>query len=69
MKTVLFPYGKEKIEYTFGDELKAVLESKIEEYDSQKSEQDLILEAMQNPVNSKTLKECGNSRIFLFSQK
>ena len=57
MKTVLFPYGKEKIEYTFGDELKAVLESKIEEYDPQKSEQDLILEAMQNPVNSKTLKE------------
>ena len=57
MKTVLFPYGKEKIEYTFGDELKAVLESEIEEYKPQKSEQDLILEAMQNPVGSKTLKE------------
>jgi hypothetical protein len=45
MKTVLFPYGKEKLEYTFGSELKAVLESKIEEYDPQKSEQDLVLEA------------------------
>ena len=44
MKTVLFPYGKEKIKYTFGDELKAVLESEIEEYDPQKSEQDLIFE-------------------------
>lgn len=57
MKKVLFPYGKEKLEYTFGDELKAVLESKIEEYDPQKTEQDLVLEAMQNPVGSKTLRE------------
>ncbi len=57
MKTVLFPYGKEKIEYTFGDELKAVLESEIEEYKPQKSEQDLILEAMQNPVGTKALRE------------
>lgn len=57
MKTVLFPYGKEKIEYKFGEELKAVLESKIEEYDPQKSEEDLVLDAMKNPVGSKTLKE------------
>ena len=34
-----------------------MLESEIEEYKPQKSEQDLILEAMQNPVGSKTLKE------------
>ena len=57
MKTILFPYGKEKIQYTFGDELKAVLESKIESYNPQKSEQDLVLEAMANPIGTKTLKE------------
>ena len=57
MKTVLFPYGKEKIEYTFGDELQGVLESKIEEYHPQKCQQDLVLDAMKNPIGTKTLKE------------
>ena len=32
MKTVLFPYGKEKIEYTFDSQLSYVLESSIENY-------------------------------------
>ena len=32
MKTVLFPYGKTKISHTFGDELSALLEPKINEY-------------------------------------
>ena len=62
MKTVLFPYGKEKISHTFGDELKAVLESEIEEYNPQKSEQDLILEAMSNPVGTKSLRELSKGK-------
>jgi hypothetical protein len=32
MKEILFPYGKEKISYIFGDELCALLEPKINEY-------------------------------------
>ena len=62
MKTVLFPYGKEKISHTFGDELKAVLESEIEEYNPQKSEQDLILDAMSNPVGTKSLRELSKGK-------
>ncbi len=58
MKKVLFPYGKEKIEYNFkDDELISILESKIEEYEPSMDEQALVLEAMANPVGTKTLRE------------
>lgn len=63
MKTVLFPYGKEKIEYSFKDnELLAVLESSIEHYVPKKNQQELILEAMQNPVGSKRLCELAKGK-------
>ena len=54
MKKVLFPYGKEKIEYEFGSELVAVLDSKINEYKPTKSPKELVLDAMKNPCG-KTL--------------
>lgn len=62
MKTVLFPYGKEKIEYTFDSQLSYVLESSIENYTPKKSEQELILEAMENPIGTKRLRELAKGK-------
>ena len=51
MAVVSFPFGKEKIEYNFNDEqLKAVLTSSIEHYEPELSEDELVLEALRNPV-------------------
>ena len=56
MKTVSFPYGKEKIEYSFKDEeLIDVLESSINHYNPNKSGAELVLEAMASPVGSEPL--------------
>lgn len=56
MKNVLFPYGKEHIEYSFkDDELLAVLDSKINTYKPQKPAEGLVKEAMENPVDSPRL--------------
>ncbi len=53
---VSFPYGKEKIEYDFiSEKLSAVLESNINEYVPELSEQELVLSAMVNPVGSERL--------------
>lgn len=53
MKSIYFPYGKEKIIHDFDDsELKAVLTSKIETYSPPLSEEALILQAMENPIDS-----------------
>lgn len=58
MKKVFFPYGKEEIEYSFEEnELIAVFESSINTYDPKNGEDELVLEAMKNPMGSKTLKE------------
>lgn len=58
MKKVIFPYGKEKINYDFDDdELKAVLTSSIEEYQPEAGEEELVREALSNPVNSPALSE------------
>ena len=62
MKTVFFPYGKEKIKYEFGDELLAVLDSKINEYKPEKGEKELVLDAMKNPVGGKTLYELAKGK-------
>lgn len=62
MKTVLFPYGKDKIEYTFDNQLVEVLESSIEQYIPSKTEQDLILEAMDKPVGTKKLSELAKGK-------
>ena len=58
MAVVNFPFGKEKIAYDFKEEeLKGVLTSSIEEYDPKFSEDDLVLEALRNPVGSDSLAE------------
>ena len=55
MTKVVFPYGKEKVEHTFGDELVGVLTSSIEEYVPTAGEVELVREAMANPVGSEPL--------------
>lgn len=62
MTKVLFPYGKEKIEYEFGDELLAVLDSKINSYTPKMGEEELVLDAMKNPVGEKTLFELAKGK-------
>ena len=53
---VLFPYGKEKIEYNFDDnQLCTVLESHINEYIPNANQEKLVLDAMANPVGSQRL--------------
>ena len=69
MKTVLFPYGKEHLEYTFGDELVDVLDSRINTYKPEKSGYELVKEAIENPVGSKRLCElaCGKDKVVIIA--
>lgn len=69
MKTVLFPYGKEHLEYTFGDELVDVLDSRINTYKPEKSGYELVKEAIENPVGSKRLCElaCGKDKVVVIA--
>ncbi len=63
MKTVLFPYGKEKLACTFRDEeLTAVLESSINDYKPAVSAEDLVKNAMANPVDSPRLSELAKGK-------
>ena len=63
MKTVLFPYGKNHLEYTFKEnELSCVLESSIEEYSPKLSQEELIRQAMENPIGSKRLSELAKGK-------
>lgn len=56
MKTIQFPYGKETLSYDFDDkELVGVLTSSIEEFKPEKSETQLVKEAMQSPEASPRL--------------
>ena len=51
MKIVSFPYGKEKIEYSFDEnQLVGVLESSINEYTPPKGQAELVKDAIENPV-------------------
>ena len=62
MKEVLFPYGKEKIGYTFGEELLDVLTSEIEEYTPAASEEELVRKALENPIGSAPLSELAKGK-------
>ena len=63
MAVVNFPFGKEKIAYDFEDnELKAVLVSSIEEYEPKLSEDELVSEALSNPVDSLGLAELAKDK-------
>ena len=63
MEKVLFPYGKEEIEYSFDEsELVGVLESSINTYDPKMGEGELVLEAMENPIGAKKLSELARGK-------
>ena len=56
MKKVSFLYGKEKIDYEFKEnELIGVLESGINSYTPEKTQDELVLEAMENPCGTEKL--------------
>ena len=62
MKTVAFPYGKEKLSYTFGDELCAVLEPSINEYAPEADGAELVRRAMAAPIGSQKLSELARGK-------
>ena len=62
MKEILFPYGKEKISYTFGDELSALLEPKINEYLPEAEGAELVRRAMDAPIASPRLSELARGK-------
>ena len=63
MKKISFPYGKEHISYSFSeDELIGVLESSIEEYIAESDGEQLVRNAMQAPVGTKTLSELSKGK-------
>ena len=62
MNNIRFPYGKEHIEYSFGNELIGVLESGINEYNPQKSGEELVRMAMESPVGSPKLCELARDK-------
>lgn len=62
MKKILFPYGKEKISYDFGDELGAVLEPKINEYAPEADGAELVRRAMAAPIGSPRLSELAKGK-------
>lgn len=58
MIDIKFPYGKEKLEYSFDEsELTGVLVSSVEEYKPELGQDELVLEAMRNPVGTRKLSE------------
>ena len=62
MKTVAFPYGKEKLSYTFGGELCAVLEPSINEYAPEADGAELVRRAMADPIGSQKLSELARGK-------
>lgn len=62
MKEILFPYGKEKLSYTFGDELCALLEPKINEYIPEADGAELVRRAMDAPIASPRLSELARGK-------
>ncbi len=62
MKTIEFPYGKEKLSYTFGDELIGVLASSIEEYVPEYGETEIVENAVATPVGSPLLSDLAKGK-------
>ncbi len=63
MKEVVFPYGKEKIRYTFKEsELKGILTSSIEDYDPGCDGETLVKKALSSPIGSPALKELAKGK-------
>ncbi len=62
-KEILFPYGKEKLKYTFDEkQLSGVLTSSIEEYEPEFDEITLVKKALENPTGSAKLCELAKGR-------
>ncbi|MBQ7108942.1 MAG: nickel-dependent lactate racemase [Clostridia bacterium] len=63
MKNVVFPYGKEKISYSFDEsELAGILTSEIENYKPAGGECELVERALANPIGSAPLRELAKSK-------
>lgn len=62
MKEVLFPYGKTKLAYTFGEELMGVLTTELEDYVPKGSPAELVEAALQNPIGTLPLKELAKGK-------
>jgi len=63
MKKIRFPYGKEHLEYAFGDdELSAVLTSHIEEYIPDANAEELVERALREPIGSPALSELSRGK-------
>ncbi len=63
MINVEFPYGKDKLEYSFkDDELKAVLTSSIEEYEPKTDETTLVKNALMNAIGTLPLSELSKGK-------
>ncbi len=63
MKEISFPYGKEKLTYSFNEEeLTGVLESSIEGYKPEFSEEELVRRAILNPVGSPKLSDLARGK-------
>lgn len=57
-KEIFFPYGKEKLKYSFDEkELAGILTSSIEEYEPQADEVTLVKRALETPIGSPKLSE------------
>ncbi|MBE6872126.1 MAG: nickel-dependent lactate racemase, partial [Ruminococcaceae bacterium] len=63
MRKLLFPYGKNQVEYKFNEnELVGVLTSSIEEYIPEDEGKALVKKALKNPVGSKSLSELSRRK-------
>lgn len=62
MREVIFPYGKEKLSHSFGEELVGVLTSRIEAYDPACGEEELVRRAIENPIGSRPLRELAQGK-------
>jgi len=70
MPELQFPYGREKLNLEIpADRLKGTLFSRAHEYEADKSESEIVKEAMANPIASSKLKELakGKDKIVIIS--
>jgi len=63
MKEIQFPYGKEKLSYSFADkEITAVLTSRIHDYCPGKTGDELVKAALQAPIGTPTLAQMAKGK-------
>ena len=60
---VSFPYGKEFLDLEIPDNrLKGVIVSKLHSYKTEKTQEELVLEAMANPIGTPRLSELAKGK-------